>query len=230
MPSCGKVFRGAEKQQFYTTHTKKCQTFNPTTNVLGRRFIKNLVVFKNKSFCKLTNTFKTNYLKLERMKLNAIQKPLLIACGDFECANVKYHLHDNLIAQTFDRDHKPPKSTVFAQTPLAYSLCFDSPYDFWRDKMPKELKEVEMKIFDENLYTEDQFYLYFLTSLREKLLYIDKFLATAKSMDRGVPRVKSCPISDRIERALATHCVTCGTRLANSFFFHDGWTDRPTWL
>ena len=222
--SCGKIFRGAEKQQFYTTHVKTCQTFNATTNILGRRFIKNVVVFKNKYFCNLTNTFKTKYLKLERRQLNAIQKPLIIATSDFESANVKYQ-HDDLIAQTIDSNHRPPKSTVFAQTPLAYSLCFDSPYDFWRDKLPKELKKVEMKIFDKDLYTEEQFFTYFLTSLREKLIYIDKFLSMAKSLDPGVPRIKSCPISDRIERALATNCFTCGTRLDNNFFH---FSDRST--
>ena len=167
------------------------------------------MVFKNKYFCNLTNTFKRKYLKLERNKLNAIQKPLIIATADFESTNIKYE-HDNLIAH--EKNHKPPKSTKFAQTPLAYSLCFDSPYKFWRDKLPKELKAVEMKIFEEDSYTEDQFFLFFLTSLREKLIYIDKFLAMAKSLDFGVPQIKSCPISDRIERALATNCFTCGIR------------------
>ena len=154
------------------------------------------------------------YLKLERKKVNAISKPLLLATADFESANVKYG-HDNLI--TLDKEHKPPKSSKFVQTPLAYSLCFDSPCDFWRDKLPNELKKVEMKIFEEDLYTEEQFFLYFLTSLREKLIYIDEFIKKAKLLDPGVPRIQSCAISDRLDRALATNCFTCGTRLLSKF-------------
>lgn len=227
MHSCGKIFRDIEKE-FYIPHVKTCQSFNATTNTLGRRFIKNVVVFKNKHYCNSTNTFKRIYLKLEKSQLNAIQKPLLIGVADFECTNVKYK-HDELTAQATDKNHRPPKSSKFIQTPLAYSLCFDSPYDFWRDKLPKRLKTVEMKIFEEESYTEEQFFMYFLTSLREKLVHIDNFLKFAKSLDPGVPRIQSCPISDRIERALATNCYTCGTRLENEDFFHSGIeTDRQT--
>ena len=212
--SCGKIFYGADKC-FFTSHTKECQSFNATTNILGRRFVKNVVMFKGKYYCKLSKKFKTRYLKLERKQLNSLVRPMILICSDFESKNIK-HNHDDVITPSRDSHHKPPKSTKFIQTPLAYSICIDSPYDYWRPKLPTELKKVEMKIFDEDSYTEEQFYLHYLKTLREKLIHIDQFLSTVKSLDPGPPKISECSIADRMERALAFRCFTCGSIFTNN--------------
>ena len=72
-----------------------------------------------------------------------------------------------------------------------------------------------MKIFNEDSYTEEQFYLHYLKTLREKLIHIDQFLSMVKSLDPGPPKISECPIADRIERALAFRCFTCGSIFAS---------------
>ena len=135
---------------------------------------------------------------------------------DFESRNVVYKPNDIDLTTI-----KPPKSTIYRQIPMAYSLILSSPYDEWQAELPTHLKEVECKILNDSVDSLEDFYLYFLKSLRNKLFHINEFIEKkVKPNDPGVPDLKNVNIHDRIAFATATNCFTCGT------IFHNGGKKR----
>ena len=111
------------------------------------------------------------YLKFYKSRLSSLFPPIFIMALDFECRNIDYN-PDDIDLTTI----KPPRSTKYRQIPMAYSCILSSPYKKWQAELPTHLKKAECKILNESIDSLENFYLYFLKSLRSKLFHINEFI------------------------------------------------------
>ena len=120
---------------------------------------------------------------------------LLYGAMDFEATSKR--VEPGLI------DRKAPSSTIMYQKPFAMSLCYVSPYNI---QLPPNLANTTIEFFDKRETTLNDFYLSILTTLRQHVIDINKFILDTLTTDKGPPNLHSLNDNDRKAYLEARNC------------------------
>ena len=102
-----------------------------------------------------------------------------------------------------------PANSIFYQKPFAFSLCYATPYNL---PLPDNLKNITLTFFDERQNTLDDFYLRMLTTLRQSVADVNKFIFETMTLDMGPPNLSQISQRDREAYMKASCCSFCGKK------------------
>ena len=199
--NCHRLYT-VKKQSSYKKHilhhcsSKATSPRRLHNNIIHRAFLKD----------KQTGKKTRHVVTFHPRQFHATFQCLVFGAMDFEATSKK--ATPGLI------DKKAPSSTIMFQKPFAMSLCYVSPYNL---PLPKHLKDITVKFYDERHTTLDDFYLAILTTLRQHVADINKFTLDAMTRDKGPPHLNSLDNKDRDAYLKARNCSFCniefGTRI-----------------
>ena len=190
--ACQRVF--THSRNFHRHISQNCSP-SPTTP----RRPKNFILYKTFIRDKITGKKKRHTVSFTPRQYHKTFQNLIYATLDLECTSKPVQ------PGLFDR--KTPTSSIYYQKPFAFSLCFITPYNI---TLPDNLRNITVTFFDERHTTLNEFYLRMLTTLRQGVTDVNKFIFETMTLDEGPPNLAFISKKDRDAYIRASHCTFCG--------------------
>ena len=192
--ACQRVFTHTRNFKRHITQT--CSP-NPTAPRRAKNFILHKAFIKDKH----TGKKKRHTISFTPNQYYKTFQTFIYGTMDLECTSKPMQ------AGLFNKG--VPANSVFYQKPFAFSLCYTTPYNL---PLPDNLKNITVKFFDERYNTLDEFYLKMLTTLRQSVTDVNKFIFETMTLDMGPPNLSSLSRKDREAYIKASRCSFCGKK------------------
>ena len=192
--ACQRLF---SKYDSFLRHITEICSPSPTAPRRAKNFILHKTFIKDKQ----TGKKKPHTVSFQHRQYHKTFQSLVYGTMDLESTN------KTMEAGLFHK--KPPSSSIFYQKPFAFSLCYTTPYNIL---LPDNLNNITIKFYDERYTTLDTFYLSILTTLRQNVADVNKFIFNTITQDNGPPNLSSLSKADREAYMKASSCSFCGRK------------------
>ena len=132
-------------------------------------------------------------------------KPLTVSALDLESTTRPIQKNKNLACH-----ESVPTAATFSQDVLAYSFAHKSLYS--RHKLPLNLADARILIFDDQKFSQTEFYHKLFSTLRTDVALLHDFLIECLAQDEGTPAFAQLNNFERLQYFLTKRCQLCHRR------------------